>query len=50
MQKSEFPKLHHYVGFWQIGSQITMYTVCTLHMYVHTYVRTQEYIYMYTYI
>ena len=20
MQKSEFPKMHHYVGFWQIGS------------------------------
>ena len=22
MQKSEFPKVRHYVGFWQIGSQI----------------------------
>ena len=22
MQKSEFPKMRHYVGFWQIGSQI----------------------------
>ena len=21
MQKSEFPKMRHYVGFWQIGSQ-----------------------------
>ena len=22
MQKSEFPKMRHYVGFWQIGSQL----------------------------
>ena len=22
MQKSGFPKMHHYVGFWQIGSHI----------------------------
>ena len=22
MQKSEFPKMHHYVGFSQIGSQL----------------------------
>ena len=22
MQKSGFPKMHHYVGFWQIGSPI----------------------------
>ena len=24
MQKSEFPKMHHYVGFWQIGSHLRL--------------------------
>ena len=24
MQKYGFPKMHHYVGFWQIGSHITV--------------------------
>ena len=24
MQKSGFPKMHHYVGFWQIGSHLNV--------------------------
>ena len=32
MQKSEFPKMHHYVGFWQIGSY-TVYERLSLQTY-----------------
>ena len=37
MQKSGFPKMRHYVGFWQIGSHIcTHMDTCTdRHIYTH---------------
>ena len=28
MQKSGFPKMHHYVGFWQIGSHMRYLKLC----------------------
>ena len=34
MQKSEFPKMRHYVGFWQIQSQIFMDFVGFLSMII----------------
>ena len=27
MQESGFPKIRHYVGFWQIGSQLVQYVI-----------------------
>ena len=32
MQKSEFPKMRHYIGFWQIGSHMVyaVYLAVTL--------------------
>ena len=30
MQKSEFPKMRHYVGFWQIGSHNYVYSLIKL--------------------
>ena len=30
MQKSGFPKLCHYVGFWQIGSHIVFHEICKI--------------------
>ena len=37
MQKSEFPKMRHYVGFWQIGSHLSKVA-----MYVSANMELQE--------
>ena len=44
MQKSEFSKMHHYVGFWQIGSQMHTHTKHThKHTQAHTHTNTHTY-------
>ena len=35
MQKSGFPKMRHYVGFWQIGSHIPIISNCHSQQYIN---------------
>ena len=50
MQKSGFPKMRHYVGFWQIGTHMYVFSIVVdTHNFIYICVCVCMYVCMYVY-